>query len=114
MARRVETVVTLTDDIDGSAADRTVTFAVDGTTYEIDLSKGNAAAFEKVLRPYIEAARKVKQPHTRRVPRRSSTSPRRPDLAEIRSWARANGYEVSDRGRLPISVVEEYDALHLR
>jgi hypothetical protein len=114
MARRVETLVTLTDDLDGSKADRTITFAVDGTSYEIDLSKRNAAALEKALRPYVEAARKVKTTRGRRGARRLTTSGRRTDLSDVREWARANGHQVSDRGRLPVSIIDEYDALHLR
>ena len=110
MVRKVETVVTLTDDLDGTKADRTMSFAVDGTTYEIDLSKRNAAAFQKVLAPYLDAARKVKQQRGRR--RATSSSGRRSDLADVRAWARANGYEISDRGRIPASVTEAYQAAH--
>src|SRR5436190_389025 len=72
MVRKVETIITLTDDLDGTRADRTMMFAVDGTTYEIDLSKRNAAAFQKVLAPYLDAARKVKQPRGRRGATNSS------------------------------------------
>ncbi len=111
MARNVETIVTLTDDLDGSKADRTVTFAVDGSTYEIDLSKRNAKAFEQALAPYVGAARKVKpQRASRRGAGRAGSS--RSDLAVIREWARANGRQVSDRGRLPLAIVEEYEAAH--
>lgn len=114
MARKVETIVTLNDDLDGGKADRTITFAIDGASYEIDLSKRNAAAFEKVLRPYVEAARKVKAPRAPRGSRQRAKSGRRTDLAEVREWARARGHDVSDRGRLPVSVMEEYDAMHMR
>ena len=110
MARKVETVITLTDDLDGTKADRTMTFAVDGTTYEIDLSKRNAAAFQKVLAPYVGAARKVKQSRVRRGA--SGGSGRGSDLAEVRAWAKANGYEISDRGRIPASVTEAYQGAH--
>lgn len=108
MAKNVETVVTLTDDLDGSKADRTLAFAVDGVAYEIDLSKRNARAFEKALAPYVEAARKV-----RRTPRgrgASSRPNRRSNLGEIRTWAREQGYEISDRGRIPAAIIEAYDA----
>lgn len=114
MARKVETIVTLTDDLDGGKADRTLMFAVDGASYEIDLSKRNAAAFEKALRPYVEVARKVKTPRGRQGSGRSTGSGRRSDLSAVREWARANGYDVSDRGRLPGNILDEYDAQHSR
>jgi hypothetical protein len=110
MVRKVETIVTLTDDLDGSKADRTVKFAVDGTSYEIDLSKRNAATFEKVLAPYVGAARKIKMTRGHRSRAASTASGRRADLATIREWARANGYEVADRGRLPGTVIEAYES----
>ncbi len=110
MAKRVVTTVELTDDLDGGKADRTVQFAFDGTSYEIDLSKKNATALEKALKPYVASARKVRQPVRRG---RSATSGRgsgRTDLAQVRQWARSNGHEVSDRGRIPGSVLEAFDA----
>jgi hypothetical protein len=110
MAKQIETVVTLTDDLDGSKADRTVAFTVDGTSYEIDLSKKNATAFAKLLAPYVAAARKAAKP-SRRGPT-SRQSARRPDLGDVRSWARANGHDVSDRGRVSAAVIEAYDAAH--
>ena len=110
MAKKVETIVTLTDDLDGSKAERTIAFAVDGTGYEIDLSKRNASAFEKALAPYVGAARKVRaQPRARRGAG-SAVGGRRSDLGAIREWARSNGYDVSDRGRISANVVEAYDA----
>lgn len=111
MARNVETIVTMTDDLDGSKAQRTVTFAVDGAKYEIDLSKKNATAFDKALAPYVAAARKIKS----NPPRRSGNTGgngRRPNLTQVREWARSNGHEVSDRGRIPAAVLEAYDAAH--
>jgi Lsr2 len=112
MARKVETVVRLTDDLDGSKADRTVTFAVDGTAYEIDLSKRNVTAFTKALAPYLGAARKVKSTRSRR-PRSTGSAPgRSSDLAAIREWARANGHHVSNRGRIPAAIIEAYQSAH--
>ena len=111
MARRVETIVTLTDDLDGSKADRTIAFAFEGTTYEIDLSKKNATAFEKVLAPYVSAARKAPRAASRG--RRSGGSAARSDkneLAAIREWARANGHDVADRGRISAEIREAYAA----
>jgi hypothetical protein len=101
------TTVTLTDDLDGTKADRTLTFSWDGTTYEIDLSKKNASVLEKSLSPYVESARKVKNGRARA--RRSSTDPKA-DLAAIRAWAKQNGHRVSDRGRIAASVLEAYNA----
>lgn len=112
MAKKVETIVTLTDDLDGGKADQTVVFGFDGTSYEIDLSKRNANAFEKVLRPYVAAARKAgRSTRTARArrPQTSSSGSRRRDLAAIREWAKAAGLEVSDRGRIAASVIEQYD-----
>jgi Lsr2 len=110
MAKKVQTVVTLTDDLDGTKADRSVSFTVDGVAYEIDLSKKNATAFTKLLTPYVSAARKAPK-----LPRRGATSrasvPRN-DVSEVRTWARANGYNVNDRGRVPAGVVEAYDTAH--
>lgn len=110
MAKKVTTIVELTDDFDGGKADRTVAFSLNGTNYEIDLSKKNANAFEKVLKPYVDAARQVKP--TRRSSSSRTSARRSPsrDLAAVRAWARDNGYEVSDRGRVPTSVLEAYDA----
>lgn len=110
MVKNVQTVVTLTDDLDGSKADRTVTFAFNGISYEIDLSKRNANALEKTLAPYISAGRKV--PARRRANRvgAGSRAARRSDLGTVREWARANGYDVADRGRIPASILEAYEA----
>jgi hypothetical protein len=109
MAKKVTTLVELSDDIDGGKADRTVAFAFDGANYEIDLSKKNANAFEKAVRPYVEAARKSKPARGRSTPPKASSG-RRTDLAAIREWAKSNGHEVSDRGRIPSAVVEAYDS----
>jgi hypothetical protein len=114
MVKSVETIVTVTDDLDGSKADRTVSFGFDGVTYEIDLSKKNATALEKVLAPYVAAARKAAPTRGRRTGTRSNAGAagRRPDLAAVREWARANGYDVSDRGRVPGAVMQAYDGAH--
>lgn len=107
MARNV--VTHITDDLDGSKDAQEVRFAFDGTEYSIDLAKKNRAALEKALQPYIEAGTKVtaRRAKTRRATN-SSTSGRR-DLAEIREWAKSQGLKVSDRGRVPAAVVEQYD-----
>jgi hypothetical protein len=114
VARQV--IEKLIDDVDGSEAAETVTFALDGASYEIDLSKKNAAAFRKGFARYISAARRRGAPRT--TPRRraaKSTSdgakPKRDfDLAQLREWAGANGVAVPSRGRIPQAVVKEYKA----
>lgn len=101
------TIVRLTDDLDGSDAASTVTFGWAGQSYEIDLSKKNASAFEKSIRPYVSAGRKAGGARgSRKSVRRSSAE----DLSAIRAWARENGFSVSDRGRVPANVVEAYKA----
>lgn len=109
-----ETITRLIDDLDGGTAERTVTFSWEGRSYEIDLSKKNSAAFEKTMKPYLDAARSGSAPS--RAPRRrpahgaSTGAGRRTDLAAIREWARAHGHEVSDRGRVSATIVAAYEA----
>jgi hypothetical protein len=108
-----ETITRLIDDFDGSETQRTVTFAWDGRTYEIDLNKKNVAAFEKTMKPYLAFARNVRTTpgaSTRRRAVATGTGRRRRDLQAIREWARANGHEVSDRGRISVSIVAAYEA----
>jgi hypothetical protein len=105
MAQKV--TVVLEDDLTGGPAEQTVRFAFDGTGYEIDLSAKNAAAFGKLLAPYIEHARKAGRTPGRRAGRTASTRQRSGD---IRAWAKEHGLAVSERGRIPASVVEQYHA----
>jgi hypothetical protein len=106
MAQKVNII--LVDDLDGSEADETVSFALDGTSYEIDLNEKNAAKLRDALSGYIGHARKVST--TRK--RKSSASTSGPSARELRDWARSNGYEVSDRGRVPAEVREAFEAAH--
>jgi hypothetical protein len=112
MARQL--IEQITDDLDGTKADRSVRFSWDDVNYEIDLSKKNAAAFAKAMRPYTDAARKVRP--TARGGRRSRTggtaSQRKAesDLAAIREWAKQNGHAVAERGRIPAAVLAAYAA----
>ena len=107
MAQRV--VVQLTDDLSGAdipaGRGETVTFSLDGRSFEIDLTAKNATALRKVLRPYIEAGR---QSHVsgRRVVRTRVAA----DTRTVKQWARANGYQVRDRGRIPNAVMAAFDA----
>ena len=105
MAQRV--TVALEDDLDGGPADETVRFAFGGADYEIDLSKKNATAFRKQLAPFLEHARKAGRVQPRR-PARTAASQQR--SGDIRAWAKDRGIAVSERGRIPASVVEQYHA----
>jgi hypothetical protein len=109
MAQRVNIV--LVDDIDGGDADETVTFGIDGTTYEIDLSSKNAAKLREAVAPYVGHSRKV---GARRAGggRRSTGSGNGASAKEIRDWARANGWNLSDRGRVAAEVRQAYEAAH--
>lgn len=103
MAKR--TVVLLEDDIDGSEASETVTFALDGNDYEIDLNVPHANELREALKRYVSVARK---PGGRgRAARRSAADP---DTKTIREWAKQNGIEVNSRGRIHGDVVEKYKA----
>lgn len=109
MARRVQTI--LLDDIDGGDATRTVTFALDGKTYEIDLNDANLGKLSDALSPFIEKGRRTSGPAGRRTSTRS-TSSTGGDASAVRTWAREQGYEVSDRGRVPKDVRSAYDQSH--
>jgi hypothetical protein len=102
MAQKV--TVEMTDDLDGSQADTTVSFAVDGSAYEIDLSKRNAAAMRRTFDRYIEHARKAG-----RSTRRTRGTRDRRNSSDVRAWAKARGIQVSERGRIPASVVSQYE-----
>jgi hypothetical protein len=99
--------VALEDDLDGGPASETVRFGLGSVQYEIDLNKKNARAFRKKLTPFVEHARKG-GPGQRRGPARTTSSRQR--SAGIRAWAKATGLPVSDRGRIPASVADQYEA----
>jgi len=105
MARRI--IEQLIDDIDGSEATETVTFSLDTNSYQIDLSEANAARLRDVLAPYIAHATPQRQA---RGARRASTSGSGVDSATVRQWARGQGIEVNERGRIPKALVEQYHA----
>jgi Lsr2 len=105
MAQKV--TVALEDDLSGGPADETVRFAFGGAEYEIDLNKKNAAAFRKQLAPFTGHARKAGRAQPRR-PGRTAVSRQR--SGEVRAWAKEHGLAVSERGRIPASVVEQYQA----
>jgi hypothetical protein len=99
--------VALEDDLDGGPADETVRFTVGGSEYEIDLNKKNAKAFRKQLAPFVDHARKAGRGQRRRSGRTQASRERSGD---IRAWAKDNGIPVSARGRIPASVVAQYEA----
>ncbi len=108
MAR--ETITRLVDDIDGSDADRTVVFAFDGDTYEIDLSERNRERLLEALAPYVEVARRTRRAPGVRVARAARRGGQRAELAAVRTWAAANGHLVAERGRIPAAIIEAYHA----
>lgn len=107
MAQKVQVV--LVDDIDGGTADETVSFALDGVSYEIDLTSDNAAKLRDDLASWVGHARRVGGRTRAGGARRGSRSSSGKNT-EIREWARANGYSVSDRGRIPAEVKAAFDA----
>ncbi|MEZ5096231.1 MAG: Lsr2 family protein [Nocardioides sp.] len=107
MAQKVNIV--LVDDLDGSEAGSTVSFGLDGATYEIDLTDKNAQALRDALAPYLAHARRS---GGSKRGRRATVSSLGPSSKEIRDWARSNGYDVSDRGRVSAEVRQAFDAAH--
>lgn len=106
MAQKV--ITEFIDDIDGSVAERTFSFAVDGVGYEIDLSSENIAEFNHAVAGFVESARKAKSGKARSSGVRRS----REQTAAVREWARSHGYNVNDRGRIPIEVQHAFDQAH--
>ena len=102
------TSVLLEDDLSGGAADETVGFAVDGKVFEIDLSAKNADKLRKVLAPYVNAGRRAGRIAVagRKAPSQANGSAG--EAAAMREWARANGYDVSSRGRIPAEIRDAY------
>ncbi|AYY11484.1 Lsr2 family protein [Actinobacteria bacterium YIM 96077] len=114
MAQKVQVI--LLDDLDGGEAEETVSFGLDGSSYEIDLSKENASQLREALAPYVASARKAGGAKRTRGRGKSSSSSRSSssssgtDTAAVREWARAQGLKVSDRGRIPADIMEKYEA----
>lgn len=108
MAQKVR--VLLIDDVDGSDAEETVTFALDGVTYEIDLNATHAADMREALAPWVGAARRSggRKQTGRKSGGRSNSS----ETKRIRAWAKENGYQVSDRGRVSAEIREAYANAH--
>lgn len=111
MARETKTLVTIIDDLDGTPIDdgsaETIRFSLENTAYEIDLSKDNAKSLRDALKPYIKAGRPVT---ARRGSSGGGVKTDKAELQAMREWAKANGYEVSDRGRVSQTIQEAYRA----
>ena len=107
MAQKIQTL--FIDDLDGSAAEGTVRFGLDGTEYEIDLNAGHAKELRDALARYVDAARRVGS--VRRPPRGGRRGVAGDlNAVEVREWARAQGIEVKDRGRVPADLVARFKA----
>lgn len=109
MAQRVNVV--LVDDIDGDEAAETVSFALDGVDYEIDLNETNAKSLRDTMERYVHAGRRVGG-RRRKAQRGGSGGESGPSAADIRKWARENGWDVPERGRVSADVREAYAAAH--
>ncbi|WP_407913333.1 Lsr2 family protein [Kitasatospora sp. NE20-6] len=117
MAQRVQVI--LEDDLDGGSADETVTFALDGVAYEIDLKSANADRLRDLLAPYVEKGRKqsgriagARRATSSRSAGRPAAAASGPDTAKVRSWAKEQGLEINDRGRVPSEIKAQYDKAH--
>lgn len=108
MAQKVSIV--LVDDIDGSKASETVSFGLDGREYAIDLTTKNAQKLRDALAPFVAHARR--ETSRARRGRGATTARNGSSAAEIRAWARDNGYKVPDRGRVAADVKAAYEAAH--
>ncbi|MEV6638082.1 Lsr2 family protein [Actinoplanes sp. NPDC051470] len=110
MARQV--ITKLIDDLDGKEADQSVEFALDGVNYTIDLSDKNAVKLRELFAPYIENGTRAGRARLHRV----AISPQRGNTREqnqaIREWAKKEGHELSDRGRIPQEIVDKFNAAH--
>jgi hypothetical protein len=102
--------VQLIDDLDGSEAVETITFALDGVGYELDLNAKNAEKLRSALAKYVAAARRVRGTRRGRNGSGRAAKTSAVDLATVREWARANGFDVSDRGRVAGEVLDAYNA----
>ncbi|MEH3077536.1 MAG: Lsr2 family protein [Quadrisphaera sp.] len=102
--------VVLVDDLDGGPAEETVSFSLDGTDYEIDLSAEHAARLRDDLAVWVGHARRTTAGRRTRATSGASGAAGGADVAAVRAWARENGHTVNERGRVPAAVVEAYRA----
>lgn len=110
MAQKVQVV--LVDDLDNGPADETVTFSLDGVSYEIDLSHDNAAKLRDVLATYVGHARRVGTPRRAAGRRSRSGATGSSNPAAVREWAKSQGIAVNERGRISADLQAKYDAAH--
>ena len=108
MAQKIQTL--FIDDIDGGEAEGTVRFGLDGTEYEIDLSGKHDEELRSALRGYIDHARKVSGSARKAAAGRPGRRPSAVDTVAVRAWARENGFDIKDRGRVPADLVAKYRA----
>jgi hypothetical protein len=108
MAQKIQTL--FIDDIDGGEADGTVRFGLDGAEYEIDLSAAHDAELRGALGKYVSHARKVTARGARPAGRAGGRRPSSVDTTAVRAWARDNGVDIKERGRVPADVVAKYQA----
>lgn len=112
MARKI--VHQLVDDLDGTVLEpgegETVLFALDGKSYEIDLTADNAQALRDAFAPYISAARRMSSGSSGANSTRGRRRGGQTDYGPIREWAKKNGFTVSERGRVPAAIIEAYEA----
>ena len=110
----IKHITHLVDDLDGTVLEegdgKQITFSVEGRSYEIDLSDRNADKFYAAVSPFVDAARPVGRTTTTARRTRSTSRSNDVDLGAVREWARAKGHTVSDRGRIPATVLEAYTA----
>jgi hypothetical protein len=107
MAKTVNVVIT--DDLDGSPGAETVSFGIDGHSYEIDLGQKNLAKLQKSLQPFIDAGRRTAH---RRAAKPARGAAPGADRAAVREWAASQGLKVSERGRISAEVLTKYEAAH--
>jgi hypothetical protein len=103
-------IVLISDDIDGSSDAQTVSFGIDGVSYEIDLAAKNRARFEKAFGPFVEHGRRVSSRRRQRSASHAATT--RQENAAIRAWAKSAGFPVSERGRISADIVQQYQEAH--
>ena len=106
MAQKV--IVSLVDDLTGGEAHETVRFGLDGVDYEIDLASKSADKLRKQLAPFVGGARRTKRDGRKPAPAQRSG----PKASDVRTWAKANGHAVPDRGRIPGPVMDAYKEVH--
>lgn len=103
-----KTTIVLEDDLEGGPADETLQFSLGGKDYEIDLNTKNATLFRRQLAAFVDHARPAVGAGQSRRPTRTASSRKR--SAAIRAWAKQEGIDISDRGRIPANVIEQYQA----